>query len=244
MLNNETNEYNKGNKMYLKSRLIDMYNIEPHELIKLNFTRNEKIKNCSVYTVNWCIKAGETCPTKGTFVGQKLQLDIDEILINGCFNHCYANKNCYAFGSSQKAHRLNYEKTRHIAFVDSAIATLSRKRKLEAVRIHDGGDFYNERYLHKWIFIAHHMPDIRFYFYTKRVSLIKRYIKEGKIPDNVTHIFSYGGTEDHLIDPKVDRHSVVFDCAEKMRRNGYVDASIDDTVAWRSKNHRIGLLMH
>ena len=88
------------------------------------------------------------------------------------------------------------------------------------------------------------MPDKQFYFYTKRVSLMKKLIAQGSVPSNVTHIFSYGGTEDHLINPDTDRHSVVFDCIEKLERNGYVDASTDDTIAWRDNNHRIGLMIH
>jgi len=207
-------------------------------------TRNDKMKKASAYTVNWTIKAGETCPTKGTFKNQKLSLKRDVVSIDGCFNHCYANKNCYSFEGSKKAHRNNYKLTQHARFVDSVIDHLKRKRKLEAVRIHDGGDFYNERYLHKWLFVAHHMPDKRFYFYTKRVSLMKKLIAQGSVPSNVTHIFSYGGTEDHLINPDTDRHSVVFDCIEKLERNGYVDASTDDTIAWRDNNHRIGLMIH
>lgn len=209
-----------------------------------NFTRNDKMKKASAYTVNWTIKAGETCPTKGSFIGQVLQLAVDEITVDGCFNHCYANKYCYAFESSKKAHRRNVEMTKRSDFAQVAINTLKRKRKLEAVRIHDGGDFYNEKYLNKWLTVAQAMPDKTFYFYTKRVSLLKKYRKNGELPHNVVVIFSYGGTEDHLIDPMTDRHSVVFDCEEKMRRNGYVDASHDDTVAWRSDNHRIGLMIH
>lgn len=208
------------------------------------FTRNDKIKKCSVYTVNWCIKAGETCPTKGKFRDKPLTLAVDTILVDGCFNHCYANKNCYAFGNVQKAHRKNTELTKQDNFVEIAVDKLKRKRKLEAVRIHDGGDFYNEKYLNKWLSVAQAMPDKTFYFYTKRVKMVKKYQKLGEIPHNVVPIFSYGGTEDHLIDPMHDRHSVVFDCEEKMRRNGYVDASHDDTVAWRDSNHKIGLMIH
>jgi hypothetical protein len=148
----------------------------------------------------------------------------------------------YNFSNVKAAHQRNFELTKSKDFASLAVNELRRKRKLEAVRIHDGGDIYSKPYLVKWMLAANRMPETQFYFYTKRVSLIKN--NRDIIPDNVTVIFSYGGKEDHLIDPNTDRHSYVFRTKEQLERNGYVDASHDDTVAWKSDNHRIGLLLH
>lgn len=223
------------------SHLLKHYLVSEEYLPDIKTTRNGKISKCSEYTVNYTIKAALTCPTRGKEWG-KLKLKHDTIDVAPCEDICYACKNFYAMPSSETAHMRNWGHTLHSQFSDAMYKHLSKKRKLKAVRIHDGGDMYSFNYLKKWIIVANRMPNIRFYFYTKRVSMIKNNIEY--IPDNMTYIFSYGGTEDHLIDPDTDRHSVVFDCAEKMRRNGYVDASYDDTVAWKSDNHRIGLMIH
>ena len=229
--------------MTTNNTLLKHYLVSEDYLPNIKTTRNGKIAKCSKYTVNYTIKAALTCPTRGK-EWSKLELKHDTIDIAPCDSICYACKNFYAMKTSEEAHMRNWGHTLHAGFSQAMIKHLKAKRKLEAVRIHDGGDFYSARYLNKWLTVAQAMPDKIFYFYTKRVSLLKRYKKAGEIPHNVVVIFSYGGTEDHLIDPMTDRHSVVFDCAEKMKRNGYVDASYDDTVAWNSKNHRIGLMIH
>lgn len=191
------------------------------------FTRNGKMQKASAYTVNFALPSIKTCPTAGE-----------------CKKWCYASKGMYNFKNVKEAHNRNLELTKRPNFAELATIELNRKKKVQAVRIHDGGDMYNAKYLNKWLSVAQMKPDLTFYFYTKRVALLKKYMRDGEIPHNVVVIFSYGGKEDHLIDPNKDRHSYVFRDYDTMIKNGYVDASIDDTVAWKSDNHRIGLMIH
>jgi hypothetical protein len=44
-------------------------------------------------------------------------------------------------------------------------------RVVRAVRIHESGDFYNQKYLDKWVEIAKRFPDIIFTAYTKSLHL-------------------------------------------------------------------------
>lgn len=189
------------------------------------FTRNGKLKKAEYYTVNFGIPALKTCPSK----------DI-------CGKYCYANKGAYAWPQVKAAYEWRYQQTKKPEFITMTIDALSRIRKLEKVRIHDSGDFYNKEYLYKWIEIAKVFPKIEFYAYTKRVKLLKD--NWNMLPDNMTIIFSLGGKEDHLIDQKIDRHSKIFNSIEELNNSGYIDTSYNDSNAVNKNNHNIGLVIH
>ena len=72
--------------------------------------------------------------------------------------------------------------------------------------------------------------------------MFKNKLKDA-IPENFTIIFSYGGRQDDMIDPAVDRHSVVFETLGQLQDNGYADAAEYDTVALED-NPKIGLIYH
>jgi len=57
----------------------------------------------------------------------------------------------------------------------------------------------------------------------------------------MTPIFSYGGKQDSLIDPKKDRHARVFNSESELKAAGYIDASKDDARAL-GRSKRIGLI--
>ena len=189
------------------------------------FTRNGKLKKAEYYTVNFGIPALKTCP-----------------MADACKSFCYANKGAYAWPQVKAAYEWRYQQTRKPEFIDMALNELKRKKKLEKVRIHDSGDFYNKEYLYKWIEIAKAMPNVEFYAYTKRVKLLKD--NAAALPSNFTIIYSIGGREDHLIDKNVDRHSKIFNDLDSLVNSGYIDTSYNDSNAVSKANHRIGLVAH
>jgi len=121
------------------------------------------------------------------------------------------------------------------------VAALERKRPA-AFRWNDSGDFYSREYLLNAFRVMRATPSVRHYAYTKQVELLKRYRADW--PENFTVIFSLGGKQDHLVDLSTDRHAQVFDSVQELNFARYANASINDAVAWRSKNHRIGLVYH
>jgi|13_taG_2_1085334.scaffolds.fasta_scaffold01172_24 hypothetical protein len=189
------------------------------------FTRNGKLKKASAYTVNFGIPALKTCPMKDV-----------------CGKYCYANKGAYSWPVVKKAYEHRFQQTRRADFPQIAVKALSKKRKLEKVRIHDSGDFYNKEYLYKWFKIAESMPDKEFYAYTKQVKLLKD--NWTNKPSNLTIIFSIGGKQDSLIDQNIDRHSKIFKTLEELNASGYNDTSDDDTQAVNPENHKVGLVIH
>lgn len=187
------------------------------------FTKNAKLKKAEFKTVNFGIPALKTCP------------EADK-----CKSFCYATKGAFTYPVVKAAYEYRYQATRKANFIEVATSTLKKKRATH-VRIHDSGDFYNKEYLYKWFEIARNLPSKTFYAYTKRVKLLKD--NEALKPKNMVIIYSLGGSQDHLIDQKVDRHSKIFNNLDELLKEGYIDTSKNDSNAIKD-NHKIGLVMH
>ena len=129
-----------------------------------------------------------------------------------------------------------------ISVISGEISALSYKHpdKDIYVRIHDTGDFYDVEYTRKWFKIAELNPSVKFYAYTKMVSVFHKLKDE--MPDNFTIVYSYGGTEDALINPDTDKHARVFETVDDLNRAGYVDCSNDDLMIFQTD--KVGLVYH
>lgn len=192
--------------------------------------QNLKIKKSKIRTANFGIPAFRsksglaTCPNAGK-----------------CAASCYARRGFYNFSNVSEAYERRLAFTRSHDFV-SVMAFEIERKKLRAMRWNDSGDFYSLAYLRKAFRVMRRTPDVRHYAYSKQVELIKSVKTEW--PENFTVIFSLGGKQDSLINLKIDRHAKVFNDRRELILSGYVDASTDDSVAWRSKSNRIGLAYH
>jgi len=192
-------------------------------------TRNSKIKKSKKRTFNFGIPAFKsasgmfTCPNAGA-----------------CAKGCYALAGAYRFSNVAKTFEARLAVTLSNDFVNAMLKEIDNCRA-ERIRIHDSGDFYSEEYLDKWVSIMQARPNVEFYAYTKMVSMFKRRAKD--LPKNFKLVFSFGGTEDKLIDVSKDRHSLVFESETDLKRAGYADASNQDDIAI-GKNPKIGLVYH
>lgn len=193
-------------------------------------TVNSKLAISKVRSANFGIPAFmsnsgiKTCPNAGA-----------------CAASCYARQGFYNFSKVSDAYERRLAFTRSRDFV-SVMAHEIERKKLRAMRWNDSGDFYSLAYLQKAFRVMRQTPDVRHYAYTKQVELLKSVKNEW--PENFTVIYSLGGKQDSLIDLKLDRHAKVFNDRRELTLSGYADASSDDSVAWRSKNNRIGLVYH
>lgn len=196
-------------------------------------TQNSKIKKMSgVKTFNWGIPAyraadgTKTCPNAAA-----------------CATGCYATMGAYKFSNVARVFEQRLKLTKAPNFTLIINAEIKR-RGVKRLRIHDSGDFYSREYLERWLSIIRANPGTQFYAYTKMVSMLKELTEDGLIPSNFTIIYSYGGTEDKLINRNVDRHSWVFSSQAALVAAGYTDSSENDAVAAEGTNHRIGLVYH
>ena len=189
-------------------------------------TQNAKMRKASKKTFNFGITAYYskkynmlTCPSALT-----------------CVANCYARQGAYVWSNVAQAFEKRLGITLQDNFSELMIDEIRRK-KAQVIRIHDSGDFYSREYLQKWLKVIDNFPEIIFYAYTKSYSLFKG----ENLPKNFIVIFSHGSKE--KLDKK-QRHALVFDSVDALKKAGYVDASIDDTIAWSSENKKIGLVYH
>lgn len=83
---------------------------------------------------------------------------------------CYAAKAQVRFPKTVLPSRLNnLEASKQADFVDRIVSELTKtRRQVNAVRIHESGEFYSQEYLNKWVNIASKLPELTFYAFTKR----------------------------------------------------------------------------
>ncbi len=158
-----------------------------------------------------------------------------------CVKFCYAKKGAYIWSNVKPAFEKRYELTKTDNFIEAMNAEITKK-KPDYVRVHDSGDYYSKAYLDKWIQIAIHNPDVRFYSYTNMVKMML----DTSLPDNYDIIFSDSGKQKHLINERKHRHTKIFSTSSDLLSAGFVDASSVDLYAtkWFSNTHKVGLIFH
>lgn len=150
-----------------------------------------------------------------------------------CARACYALNGTYRFPAVKARHQANlmYVLDDPAGWEAQMVAELRHPRHAGGwVRVHDAGDFFSDVYLSCWLRIMRAVPDVTFYAYTKEVARFRRMV-EPDPPPNFRWVFSYGGREDHLLDPSRDRVADVFPDQESMDAAGFVSQDASDLLA-------------
>lgn len=187
-------------------------------------TQNRELKREGIW--NWTLPAWagrlpdgrtyNTCPSAGV-----------------CAKACYALNGTYRFPTVKARHQAN------LAYVLDDLVGWQRQMHDELgharhqggwVRVHDAGDFFSDDYLFAWLEIMLARPGVQFYAYTKEVDRFRR-IVEPAAPENFRWVYSFGGKQDHLLDPDVDRVADVFPDDESMTAAGYTSQDASDLLA-------------
>jgi len=158
-----------------------------------------------------------------------------------CKKICYARAGRMLMSSATKAMARRFEQSKQSDFVPNMVDEIGR-RKVNAIRIHDSGDFYNTVYLGKWINIAKQHPDITFFAYTKMVRMFKNLRFE--LPHNLKIIYSMGGKWDNEIDTVNDCHARVFETSGDMKKAGYRESPDNMPLCFHGKGKREGFKYH
>ena len=149
---------------------------------------------------------------------------------DACLKGGYCNRGRYTTPDKVKTYGENYTQSLKDSFVDDVTNELRTELwDVQYVRIHPIGDFYSMDYFKKWVSIAIKNPNVGFYAYTKSVNIVKAYLADNKLPDNMTISYSYGGKFDSLIDPDNDYITIVVD-PKKPIPTGFVDCGDDDLM--------------
>ena len=83
----------------------------------------------------------------------------------------------------------------------------SQEGKIRILRIHSGGDFFQQDYFDAWLNVAISMPDIIFYAYTTSLQMWVKRI--GQIPPNFKLTASRESRQAHLIEEEALRQSII-----------------------------------
>jgi len=198
-------------------------------------TQNSKLKKTSKHFNKRVFNFG--LPAYKSNTGKVVCRMADE-----CIKFCYAQKGAYIWSNVSPAFEKRLQISMQDDFVDLMVAEI-KKKKVEYVRVHDSGDYYDKRYLAKWFKIAELLPNVRFYSYTNEIGMIK---KSKDIPKNYDFIFSGSGKQRDLIDKNTDRHTKIFDGLESLKKDKYTDCSNYDLYAtrWYNDTKKVGLIYH
>ncbi|WP_439681484.1 GP88 family protein [Embleya sp. MST-111070] len=172
-----------------------------------------------------------TCPTAGI-----------------CAKLCYARTGTYRFSGVLAAHERNLKMildTPELWEARMSDELQHDRYQGKWVRIHDSGDFFSDSYLRAWLRLARGAPTVTFYCYTKEISRFRRLVEENperlkdprKPPSNFLWCYSFGGREDHLIDPQIERHADVFPDVAALEAAGYADQTTSDRLAVLGPEH-------
>lgn len=187
-------------------------------------TQNRRMKTIGVW--NWTLPAWagrlpdgrtfNTCPSAGI-----------------CAQVCYARTGTYRWPAVRRKHHAN------LMFVLDDLAGWEQAMRAEVcaprrrggwVRIHDSGDFFSDAYLLAWLRICRASPGVNFYTYTKEVRRFRALV-EPDPPANLRWVYSYGGRQDHLLDPTVDRVADVFADEQAIAEAGWNSQHASDLLA-------------
>ncbi|GAA0911499.1 GP88 family protein [Virgisporangium aurantiacum] len=187
-------------------------------------TQNREMKAIGVW--NWTLPAWagrfadgrtyNTCPSAGI-----------------CAHVCYARNGTYRWPVVLARHQANlrYVLDDLAGWEAAMVAELGARRFAGAwIRIHDSGDFFSDDYLQAWLRICHARPNVNFYAYTKEVDRFRRLV-EPDPPPNFLWVYSYGGTQDHRLDPRVDRVADVFPDEQAIAAAGWHSQEASDLLA-------------
>jgi hypothetical protein len=160
-----------------------------------------------------------------------------------CLSVCYAQSGTYLFNKAMVKHTANLQFLLDdpFEFANQLMDEIKSIRRLRAIRWHDSGDFFSEGYWGVAKAIMNTLHHVQFYAYTKQVRFFKG---RNDLPSNFTLIYSYGGKDDALIDPAVDRHSQIFSSVSSLRKAGYSDGTHTDRLAANPRYRKIGLVVH
>lgn len=187
-------------------------------------TQNSELRRIGVW--NWTLPAWagrmadgrtyNTCPSAGV-----------------CAKACYALQGTYRFPGVRARHQANlaYVLDDPAGWETQMLDEVGHRRHRGGfVRVHDAGDFFSDAYLLSWLRIIRATPEVTFYAYTKEVDRFRRLVEPAP-PVNFRWVYSFGGTQDHLLDDSVDRVADVFPSIEVMEEAGYSDQSESDLLA-------------
>lgn len=84
---------------------------------------------------------------------------------------CFAIKAQVTYKNTLPYRERMLSRSKHPDFIaDISYEIKAFSKNLDAVRVHESGEFYSQEYINKWVTIAQQNPTVNFYTFTKRFS--------------------------------------------------------------------------
>lgn len=192
---------------------------------------------------HFSLLSGHTCPGALECLA-KVNLTTGKLIDGDGRFRCYSAMMEAAFPALRRLreHNTNLLRYKYPTF-EGMVDLIQRSLPIHAryIRIHVGGDFFNQIYFDAWLETAKRNPSIVFYAYTK--SLRYWVARLNEIPDNFRLTASRGGYWDNLIEEYNLRSAeVVFSESEANIRGLEIDH--DDSHAYGDTMESFALLLH
>jgi len=194
--------------------------------------------------VTFSLPSGHTCPGACTCLS-KVDFKTNK-LVDGPQQtiRCFSAAQEVAFKNTRLARRYNFALLRPLktakAMCDLILRSLPTAQRI--VRVHVGGDFYNQTYFDAWQMVAEARPKQRFYAYTKSIPFWRNWLnRHGALAKNFFLTASLGGKFDDLILPEWITASIVSHPKEAKRMRLEIDH--DDSHAY-NQSRSFALLVH
>ena len=175
-----------------------LYEMNYNSAMKISLVKGNSKLGKGVYAFN-LLPGDEPLSTK-----DKGQLTNVSGTCHGCCDTC---KNfCYAISDARRYHNtcipslakntLMVRNNVHGVFEQLREELIKKKAKV--LRYHSSGEIVSYDYLLRMVKLARELPDVKFYFYTKRFGFVDKYLKRfGKFPNNlVCNISEWKGNTD------------------------------------------------
>ena len=156
---------------------------------------------------------------------------------------CFSATAEAAFPATRRQRQHNFDLLRDCNSIDEMVEllTMSIRPSYAPLRIHVGGEFFNQMYFDAWCEYARQNPNRIFYAYTK--SLPYWIARLDSIPSNLSLTASRGGRMDHLINEHGLKEAVVVFSEEEAEKLG-LEIDHDDSHAVENNGESFALLLH
>ena len=213
---------------------------------------NAKMKKLDI--IYFSLPAGYTCPFANICksfahkTGGKFKSNDKSIKDEGDIR-CYAASTEVIYRKARENRWRNLDLINKFKTVDEIADLIARSihyyeythKKISILRMHESGDFYNQKYFDAWVKVAKERTDILFYGYTKAIPfLVKRY---NDLPKNFRLIGSVGGKNDDLLFNHPEIRKVYIVDSEEEAREKRLRIDINDFLAIGGEED-FALLLH
>ena len=125
---------------------------------------------------------------------------------------CYAEQGCYMFADNQAQYSENYNfyvNSKSSEFIAALQVVIDSNPSIKLFRYFTCGDIPDIRFVKCMVQLAKNNPDVKFWSYTKKYSIINHYLDDNEpLPENLVIIFSHWQNRDKTFFPMDNPHNL------------------------------------